>query len=89
PVENGFRYGPAPPAEPQVEMAAELQDGKGFNVMRQNRPAVLPENELFQPLLEMSVSHCHLLLKKVPLFLEYGIFSHRFEKINYFQYKIN
>ena len=45
PVENGFRYGTAPPAEPQVEMAAELQDGKGFNVMRQNRPAVLPENE--------------------------------------------
>ena len=42
-----------------------------------------------KPLLEMSVSHCHLLLKKVPLFLEYGIFSHRFEKINYFQYKIN
>ena len=55
--------------------------------MRQDRPAVLAENELFQPLLEMGVSHC--LLKKAPLFLEYGIFGHRFEKINYFQYKIN
>lgn len=48
--------------------------------MRQDRPAVLAENELFQPLLEMGVSHCHFLLKKAPLFLEYGIFGHRFEK---------